>query len=91
MLPIPVDENHKFAPVRPLATLPAAEADALTSPQREQVALGDVCLLLAKILTSEGPHGLADEVRGSMIPLTGASLALSRPALSPRSPSDLHH
>ncbi|TNY17473.1 hypothetical protein DMC30DRAFT_106421 [Rhodotorula diobovata] len=74
MLPIPVDENHKFAPVRPLATLPAAEADALTSPQREQVALGDVCLLLAKILTSEGPHGLADEVRGSMIPLTGPQM-----------------
>ncbi|GAA5911274.1 hypothetical protein JCM8208_004315 [Rhodotorula glutinis] len=51
-LPIPIDEDHKFAPV----------------------ALGDVCLLLAKILTSEGEHGLADEVRGSMIPLTGPQL-----------------
>ncbi|CEQ39420.1 SPOSA6832_00949, partial [Sporobolomyces salmonicolor] len=35
------------------------------------VALGDVALLLATILTSTGPHGLADSVRGQMIVLTG--------------------
>ncbi|GAA5877928.1 hypothetical protein JCM1840_002950, partial [Sporobolomyces johnsonii] len=35
------------------------------------VALGDVALLLATILTSHGPHGLADSVRGQMIVLTG--------------------
>ncbi|BGP42855.1 hypothetical protein JCM10449v2_006867 [Rhodotorula kratochvilovae] len=51
-LPIPIDEDHKFAPV----------------------ALGDVCLLLAKILTSEGQHGLSDDVRGQMIPLTGPQM-----------------
>ncbi|GAA5995538.1 uncharacterized protein JCM10292_005238 [Rhodotorula paludigena] len=51
-LPIPVDENHKFAPV----------------------ALGDVVLLLAKILASKGPHGLGDDVRGQMITLTGPQM-----------------
>ncbi|KAJ7055526.1 NAD(P)-binding protein [Mycena amicta] len=35
------------------------------------VALGDVAQLLAHILTSQGPHGLADEVRGQMMVATG--------------------
>lgn len=51
-LPIPIDPDHKFAPV----------------------ALGDVALLLATILTSKGPHGLGDEVRGQMIVCTGPQL-----------------
>ncbi|BGP02879.1 hypothetical protein NBRC10513v2_006604 [Rhodotorula toruloides] len=38
------------------------------------VSLGDVALLLAKILTSEGEHGLSDDVRGQMIPLTGPQM-----------------
>ncbi|KWU44507.1 hypothetical protein RHOSPDRAFT_29150 [Rhodotorula sp. JG-1b] len=51
-LPIPIDPDHKFAPV----------------------ALGDVALLLATILTSKGPHGLGDEVRGQMIVCTGPQM-----------------
>ncbi|GAA5992201.1 hypothetical protein JCM10908_001816 [Rhodotorula pacifica] len=51
-LPIPIDPDHKFAPV----------------------SLGDVALLLATILTSKGPHGLGDEVRGQMIVCTGPQL-----------------
>ncbi|BGP27091.1 hypothetical protein JCM10295v2_006053 [Rhodotorula toruloides] len=38
------------------------------------VSLGDVALLLAKILTSEGEHGLSDDIRGQMIPLTGPQM-----------------
>jgi len=38
------------------------------------VALGDVALLAAHILTSEGPQGFADNVRGQLIPLTGPLL-----------------
>ncbi|EIN05646.1 NAD(P)-binding protein [Punctularia strigosozonata HHB-11173 SS5] len=48
-LPLPIDSNHKFAPV----------------------ALGDVAQLAAYVLTSVGPHGLADEVRGQMMVATG--------------------
>ncbi|KAJ6577825.1 hypothetical protein B0H19DRAFT_1253131 [Mycena capillaripes] len=48
-LPIPIDEDNKFAPI----------------------ALGDVAQLLAYILTSQGPHGFADEVRGQMMVATG--------------------
>ncbi|KAM0790342.1 hypothetical protein ACM66B_003227 [Microbotryomycetes sp. NB124-2] len=48
-LPLPIDDDHKFAPVR----------------------LGDVALLLAKIITSRGPHGLSDQVRGQLMTLTG--------------------
>ncbi|GAA5831974.1 hypothetical protein JCM11251_002769 [Rhodosporidiobolus azoricus] len=51
-LPIPIDEDHKFAPV----------------------ALGDVAQLLAYIITSQGEHGLSDEVRGQMIVLTGPQM-----------------
>ncbi|GAA5886322.1 hypothetical protein JCM6882_001604 [Rhodosporidiobolus microsporus] len=51
-LPIPIDEDHKFAPV----------------------ALGDVAQLLAYIVTSQGQHGLGDEVRGQMIVLTGPQM-----------------
>ena len=78
-LPIPIDEDHKFAPVRPsLAASRSSSAQVLTQRgARAQVALGDVCLLLAKILTSTGEHGLADDVRGSMIPLTGTSRPLA--------------
>ncbi|KAJ7500811.1 hypothetical protein B0H11DRAFT_1994558 [Mycena galericulata] len=35
------------------------------------IALGDVAQLLAHILTSQGPQGLADEVRGQMMVATG--------------------
>ncbi|KAL0952283.1 hypothetical protein HGRIS_006573 [Hohenbuehelia grisea] len=35
------------------------------------VALGDVARVCAYILTSQGPHGIADEVRGQLIVLTG--------------------
>ncbi|KAJ7137361.1 hypothetical protein C8R43DRAFT_1238895 [Mycena crocata] len=35
------------------------------------VALGDIAQLLAHILTSQGPMGLADEVRGQMMVATG--------------------
>ncbi|KAJ7844704.1 NAD(P)-binding protein [Mycena leptocephala] len=35
------------------------------------IALGDVAQLLAYILTSQGPHGLADDVRGQMMVATG--------------------
>ncbi|KAL1741431.1 hypothetical protein HDZ31DRAFT_45457 [Schizophyllum fasciatum] len=51
-LPIPIDTNHKFAPV----------------------ALGDVAQLAAHVITSVGPQGLADEVRGQMMVLTGPML-----------------
>jgi hypothetical protein len=36
-----------------------------------QIALGDVAQLAAYVLTSVGPHGLADEVRGQMMVATG--------------------
>lgn len=48
-LPIPIDHNHKFAPV----------------------ALGDVVQIAAYALTSVGPHGLADDVRGEVLIVTG--------------------
>ncbi|PSR82513.1 hypothetical protein PHLCEN_2v6061 [Hermanssonia centrifuga] len=48
-LPIPIDPDHKFAPV----------------------ALGDVIQVLAHALTSVGPHGLGDEVRGEILVVTG--------------------
>jgi uncharacterized protein YbjT (DUF2867 family) len=48
-LPIPIDSNHKFAPV----------------------ALGDVVQVAAHALTSVGPHGLADDVRGEVLIVTG--------------------
>ncbi|KAL1667522.1 hypothetical protein GGF50DRAFT_112248 [Schizophyllum commune] len=51
-LPIPIDADHKFAPV----------------------ALGDVAQLAAHVITSVGPQGLADEVRGQMMVLTGPML-----------------
>ncbi|KAJ7847652.1 NAD(P)-binding protein [Mycena leptocephala] len=35
------------------------------------IALGDVAQLLAYILISQGPHGLADDVRGQMMVATG--------------------
>jgi uncharacterized protein YbjT (DUF2867 family) len=48
-LPIPIDSDHKFAPV----------------------ALGDVVQVAAHALTSVGPHGLADDVRGEILIVTG--------------------
>ncbi|TFK81930.1 NAD(P)-binding protein [Polyporus arcularius HHB13444] len=51
-LPIPIGENHKFAPV----------------------ALGDVAQIAAHAITSEGPHGLADDVRGQILVVTGPQL-----------------
>ncbi|KAK4047482.1 hypothetical protein OIV83_005394 [Microbotryomycetes sp. JL201] len=62
-LPLPIDEDHKFAPASP------------------DVLLGDVALLLAKIITSKGPHGLSDQVRGQIITLTGPML-VSGPELA---------
>jgi len=38
------------------------------------VALGDVARLCAYALTSQGPHGLGDDVRGQLITLTGAQI-----------------
>ena len=55
-LPIPIDEEHKFAPV----------------------ALGDVAQVAAHVLTSVGPHGLGDDVRGELLVVTGASTSLLR-------------
>ncbi|RPD58586.1 NAD-P-binding protein, partial [Lentinus tigrinus ALCF2SS1-7] len=51
-LPIPIGENHKFAPV----------------------ALGDVAQVAAHVITSEGPHGLADDVRSQILVVTGPQL-----------------
>ncbi|KAI0351198.1 NAD-P-binding protein [Trametes cingulata] len=51
-LPLPIGENHKFAPI----------------------ALGDVAQLAAYVITSEGPHGLADTVRSQVIIATGPQL-----------------
>ncbi|KAI0684966.1 NAD-P-binding protein [Cerioporus squamosus] len=51
-LPIPIGENHKFAPV----------------------ALGDVAQVAAHVVTSEGPHGLADDVRSQVLVVTGPQL-----------------
>jgi uncharacterized protein YbjT (DUF2867 family) len=51
-LPLPIGENHKFAPV----------------------ALGDLAHLAAVILTSQGPHGFSDALRGQLITLTGPQL-----------------
>ncbi|KAI8992752.1 NAD-P-binding protein [Trametes punicea] len=51
-LPLPIGENHKFAPI----------------------ALGDVAQIAAYVLTSEGPHGLADNVRSQVIIATGPQL-----------------
>ncbi|CDO76593.1 hypothetical protein BN946_scf184868.g7 [Trametes cinnabarina] len=51
-LPLPIGENHKFAPV----------------------ALGDVAQIVAYVVTSEGPHGLADHVRSQVIVATGPQL-----------------
>ncbi|KAI5789652.1 hypothetical protein DFH27DRAFT_207317 [Peziza echinospora] len=51
-LPLPIGENHKFAPV----------------------ALGDLAHLAAVILTSKGPHGFSDALRGQLITLTGPQL-----------------
>ncbi|EKM57245.1 uncharacterized protein PHACADRAFT_142468 [Phanerochaete carnosa HHB-10118-sp] len=48
-LPIPIDPDHKFAPV----------------------ALGDVVQVAAHALTSFGPHGLGDDVRGEILIVTG--------------------
>ncbi|KIP03863.1 hypothetical protein PHLGIDRAFT_76910 [Phlebiopsis gigantea 11061_1 CR5-6] len=48
-LPLPIDPDHKFAPV----------------------ALGDVVQVAAHALTSVGPHGLADDVRGGILVVTG--------------------
>jgi uncharacterized protein YbjT (DUF2867 family) len=38
------------------------------------VALGDVAQLAAHVLTSVGPHGLADQFRGQMIVQTGPAM-----------------
>jgi len=51
-LPLPVDKDHKFAPV----------------------ALGDVVAIAAEILTSEGPEGIAEHLRGQLIVATGPRL-----------------
>lgn len=69
-LPLPIDKDHKFAPVR----IPSTYIQpSLSQGVLKQVALGDVALLAATILTSEGEHGLGDNVRGQIITLTGAS------------------
>lgn len=41
------------------------------------VALDDVALLAAHILTGEGPHGFNDQHRGQLMVLTGQSACLS--------------
>jgi len=38
------------------------------------VALGDIALIAASVLTSEGPKGLSDKVRGQLIIMTGPQL-----------------
>ncbi|KAK4125992.1 NAD(P)-binding protein [Parathielavia appendiculata] len=52
LLPLPVGENHKFAPV----------------------ALGDISLVAAHVLTGKGKHGFDDKHRGQMMVLTGPML-----------------
>ncbi|KAH6632064.1 hypothetical protein F5144DRAFT_572961 [Chaetomium tenue] len=52
LLPLPIGENHKFAPV----------------------ALGDVSLMAAHVLTGKGPHGFDDRHRGQLMVLTGPML-----------------
>ncbi|KAK3294586.1 uncharacterized protein B0H64DRAFT_190662 [Chaetomium fimeti] len=52
LLPLPIGENHKFAPI----------------------ALGDVSLVAAHVLTGKGPHGFDDRHRGQMMVLTGPML-----------------
>lgn len=52
LLPLPIGENHKFAPV----------------------ALGDVSLVAAHVLSGKGPHGFDDRHRGQMMVLTGPML-----------------
>lgn len=39
------------------------------------VALGDIALLAAHVLTSTGEHGLGDQVRGQLMTLTGKMVA----------------
>ncbi|KAH6856363.1 hypothetical protein B0I37DRAFT_351432 [Chaetomium sp. MPI-CAGE-AT-0009] len=52
LLPLPIGENHKFAPI----------------------ALGDVSLVAAHVLTGKGPNGFDDRHRGQMMVLTGPML-----------------
>ncbi|EAQ87804.1 hypothetical protein CHGG_04423 [Chaetomium globosum CBS 148.51] len=52
LLPLPIGENHKFAPI----------------------ALGDVSLVAAHVLTGKGPHGFDDRHRGQLMVLTGPML-----------------
>jgi len=52
ILPLPIGEAHKFAPV----------------------ALGDVALLAAHVLTGKGKHGFDDKHRGQLMVLTGPML-----------------
>ncbi|KAL2164748.1 hypothetical protein VTH06DRAFT_43 [Thermothelomyces fergusii] len=52
LLPLPIGENHKFAPI----------------------ALGDVALAAAHVLSGKGPHGFDDRHRGQLIVLTGPML-----------------
>lgn len=40
------------------------------------IALGDVAQIAAYVITSEGPHGLADNVRGQVIVATGDYMLL---------------
>lgn len=56
LLPLPIGENHKFAPI----------------------ALGDVALVAAHVLSGKGPHGFDDRHRGQMMVLTGPMLCAGK-------------
>lgn len=46
------------------------------------VALGDIAQITAYVVTSEGPQGLADNVRGQVIVATGACIGVPPYALN---------
>ncbi|CAG9955389.1 unnamed protein product [Clonostachys rosea f. rosea IK726] len=55
-LPLPIGQNHKFAPV----------------------ALGDVALVAAHVLSGKGKHGFDDRNRGQMMVVTGPMLCAGK-------------
>ncbi|KAL1840687.1 hypothetical protein VTJ49DRAFT_237 [Mycothermus thermophilus] len=52
LLPLPIGDKHKFAPI----------------------ALGDISLVAAHVLTGKGPHGFDERHRGQLMVLTGPML-----------------
>lgn len=60
---------HKFAKDKANLPLPIDESHKFAP-----IALGDIALLAAVVLTSKGPKGLSDKVRGQLITLTGPML-----------------